>query len=221
VTPTVSVIMPVLDRAPLIAGALESIAAQTLVPMEVLVVDGGSTDPTPAIARRFATVLVHPGTSTPEAHNIAMAAARGSVLAFASSDDIVEPDALERHILALDRDPSAGLSVGLTRFFADGSHARTPAGLPGSVRRARVLEAVAVRREVVLEHGVFRPDLGPSADLEWMARLADGGVRVAEVDAVVVRKRLHSGNTTYARDRTGREVIVALRATLERRREHT
>jgi hypothetical protein len=135
------------------------------------------------------------------------------------------------------------MSVGLVEFFGDGTDATrtdTPpvdatdrsaadgsvggpvrTGLVGTVRRVRVLEAVVVRRTVVEQLGGFRTDLGPSTDLEWIARLADADVVTAEVPHVVVRKRLHPESVTYRRPETRSEVVGALRATILRRRSQT
>jgi glycosyltransferase involved in cell wall biosynthesis len=211
--------MPTLDRAPWITAALDSILSQSGPPFEVIVVDGGSTDGTLNLVRGRAGVklIEVPGSGVPGAHNAGLAAATGSVVAFAASDDLLEPGALQAHTAALEVEAGCGMSVGLTAFFADDPHARTRPGLAGSVRRARVLEAVAVRRSVYEVHGGFDESLGPSADLEWVSRLADRGVDVVDVESVVVRKRLHAGNVTYDRDLTRSEVLGAVRATLRRR----
>jgi len=214
-----TVIMPVLNRADLLVESLDAVFAQTRPARQVLVIDGGSTDSTPSVACRYPGVefLVRPGSSVPVAHNVGFAAAEGSVIAFASSDDVLVPEALERHAAALDAQPDCGVSVGLTAFFGTRPHARTPDGLAGTVRRARVLEAVAVRRHVVDQHGTFDEALGPSADLEWLSRLADAGVSIVDVEEVVVRKRLHDGNVTYGREETAGEVLDAVRAIMRRR----
>jgi glycosyltransferase involved in cell wall biosynthesis len=214
--------MPVLNTARYLAAALDALAAQTLPASEVIVVDGGSHDATVAIAQAHpgVRVLQRPGTGVPEAHNEAIALAGGDVLAFAAGDDVLEPDALQSHVAALAADPGAGMSVGLVALFTDGEHdsRQVRPGLAGTVRRARVLEAVAVRREVAQRVGPFRTDLGPSADLEWVSRVADAGVRAVDVPRVVVRKRLHSASSTYGRSQTTVEVVGALRAVIERRR---
>jgi glycosyltransferase involved in cell wall biosynthesis len=214
-----TVVMHVLNRADLLVESLDAVFAQTRPALQVLVVDGGSTDSTTDVARRYPGVelLVRPGSSVPAAHNAGFGAAQGSVIAFASSDDVWVPEALERHAAALHTHPDCGVSVGLTAFFGTLPHARTPEGLVGTVRRVRVLEAVAVRRNVVDRRGMFDEALGPSADLEWLSRLADGGVSIVDVEEIVVRKRLHEGNVTYGREETAGEVLNAVSAIVRRR----
>jgi glycosyltransferase involved in cell wall biosynthesis len=217
--PEVTVVLPVLDRADMLAESLAAIEAQTLRPLEVLVVDGGSTDGSVDVARasRIVRLIELPGSNVPAAHNRAIEQATGAVIAFAASDDQMDARALERHVEALSRPSSPAMSVGLTEFFADGPGHAVPDGLAGTIRRARVLEAIATRRELFTAHGGFRVELGPSADLEWVSRVADAGVVVAEIDAVVVRKRLHADNVTYSDPGAPDNVLGALRAVIRRR----
>jgi glycosyltransferase involved in cell wall biosynthesis len=216
----VTVVLPVLNRATMLAESLAAIEGQTLAPLEVLVVDGGSIDGSIDVARAsdIARLIELPGSNVPDAHNQAIDEARGTVIAFAASDDLLDPQALDRHVDALDRSSDLAMSVGLTEFVAEQPGEAVPGGLAGTTRRARVLEAIAVRREVFSTYGDFRADLGSSADLEWVSRVTDAGIATAEIDSVVVRKRLHSGNVTYSHPQTRGEVLEALWAGIVRRR---
>jgi glycosyltransferase involved in cell wall biosynthesis len=220
---TLSVLMPTLNSATFVAAALETITAQVPAPLEIIVIDGGSTDATLDIVRatQGTTVIEQRSVGVHAAHNEGLAAASGDVVAFCGSDDLVRPGAFAHHLTALARHPDAAMSVGLTRLFGDeaGHAASVRPGLLDTVRRARCLEAVAVRRSAVERYGNFREDLGPGADMEWIQRLAaDGAVRV-DVDAVVVDKRFHMGNLTYADgQRAQGELLGALRASIVRGR---
>jgi glycosyltransferase involved in cell wall biosynthesis len=87
-TPTVTVVVPARDEAADLEGALAALADQVAPDetLEVIVVDGGSTDGTAAVARRLMAELGLPGSvvdgpgSTPENLNAGLAAARGDVL---------------------------------------------------------------------------------------------------------------------------------------------
>jgi len=219
---TISVVLPVRDAASHLESALEALAAQSRPPCEILVVDGGSRDATCRIARgaQGVALLELPGSNVPQAHNAGLLAARGDLVAFAAADDLLCPGALAAHADALAATPDAAMSLGLTEFFADagGMSPRVPDGLAGTVRRARILEAVMVRRSTVRRIGPFLADLGSSADIEWVQRLADAGAGIVEVDTVVVRKRLHQNNASYSRDEVRHDLLRALRAGIERKR---
>ena len=148
-----------------------------------------------------------------------MALAVGDVVVFASSDDVMETKALECHVAALNGAPSAGYSVGQVRLFADegGVSPQVPATLAGTVRTARLLETIAVRRPLLDAVGRFREDLGTAADVEWLARLGDLGIPSVSVDAVVVSKRLHKGNTSYTDEAASVGITQSLRLSILRK----
>ena len=92
----VSVVMAVRDGERYLAEALASVHAQTVAPLEVLLVDGGSRDATRAIAERHgARVLEQEGDTLADAYNTGIRAARGDVVAFLSHDDLWLPRKLE------------------------------------------------------------------------------------------------------------------------------
>ena len=100
--PLVSVIVPVRDGERHLRTALDSVLGQTLTDLEVLVVDDGSTDATPAIVDELAAAdprvrrLAGPATgSAGDARNTALAQASGEYLAFLDADDRFSPTVLE------------------------------------------------------------------------------------------------------------------------------
>lgn len=100
-----SVIMPSHDSGTFIAGAIESVRAQTHEQWELLVSDDGSTDDTLEIVRGLAEkdsrikLLASEGNQgSAAARNLAIDAARGRYIAFLDSDDLWKPDKLERQL---------------------------------------------------------------------------------------------------------------------------
>src|SRR5437588_5720497 len=98
-----SIIMPVLDEAPLIAEALEPLAVYRRRGAEVLVVDGGSRDATIALAQPHADQVISSPRGRAAQMNFGAAAAGGEVLLFLHADtqlpddaDAIVLDALER-----------------------------------------------------------------------------------------------------------------------------
>jgi glycosyltransferase involved in cell wall biosynthesis len=104
----VSVIVPVRDRADLLAQTLEGLDRQTFTDLEVIVVDDGSTDGSGDVARR-ATVAGRPvlvldggGRGAVAARQRGVEAARGEVLAFTDSDCVPSPRWVAEAISAFD-----------------------------------------------------------------------------------------------------------------------
>lgn len=99
----VSVVLPVIDEAETLPGALASIPSG----WEVVVVDGGSCDGTPEVAERdpCRPRLLHVGGGRAEQQNAGAAAAGGEVLVFLHADSRLPPDAA-RSLAAVLRDPA-------------------------------------------------------------------------------------------------------------------
>jgi glycosyltransferase involved in cell wall biosynthesis len=142
--PRVSVLMPTYNQAAFIRRALASLLAQSLEDWELVVVDDGSTDETPAVLARYAadsrvrlTRLERNG-GLGAALNRATALARGRYLAYLPSDDLYYPDHLLRLADLLDRRPEVGLAYGGVRWGA-GSEAPSPRGAGVVGREAEAL----------------------------------------------------------------------------------
>jgi len=128
--PRVSVVMPVYNAQAYLAQAIGSVIAQSFPDWELLLVDDGSTDASPAIAAEPAArdARIIPMSSArgrrgaAAARNAGIAAARGQYVSFLDADDLYEPDMLATYVAALDDDPQAAWAYGATRWFhEDGS----------------------------------------------------------------------------------------------------
>ena len=93
----ITVVIPTFNRAGMVEQAVESVLAQTLQPVEVIVVDDGSTDDTKQRLARFGSISYvcqeHGGPG--RARNTGMRLARGDYVAFLDSDDCLYPYKLE------------------------------------------------------------------------------------------------------------------------------
>jgi glycosyltransferase involved in cell wall biosynthesis len=199
----VSVVLAVRNGADRLADALESIRAQTRRPAQVLLIDGGSTDDTLAIAARFPEVEVHPqeGPRLASAYNTGIAHVRCKHVAFLSYDDVWLPHKLERQLELLAATPTAGYAIGHAEFVVEDGDT-SPSGfrreLLDEPRPARIMETLLARRETFEQVGPLCPELSPADDTDWFARATDLGVGCVVVPEVVVRKRVHERSTIHA-----------------------
>ncbi|HUA65800.1 MAG TPA: glycosyltransferase [Alphaproteobacteria bacterium] len=105
-TPAVSVIIPAYNRANCVAGAVESVFAQTFKDLEIIAVDDGSSDGTDEVLTRFGSSIrfIRQGNhGVSSARNTGVRAARGKWIAFLDSDDRWHADKLERQIAVLEK----------------------------------------------------------------------------------------------------------------------
>jgi glycosyltransferase involved in cell wall biosynthesis len=111
----VSAVIITYNRARYLRDAIESARGQTFGDVELIVVDDGSTDETPAVVAQYGDAIRyvrrrHEGKAA--ARNIAVQVAQGELIAFCDSDDCWYPDRLERQLQALERAPRVGMIHG-------------------------------------------------------------------------------------------------------------
>lgn len=153
--PRVSVIVPTYDKAPYLDLSLASWCHQRASDYELVLVDDGSTDDTPAVVERYAARLPIRYSRTENggraaARNCALAQARGEVLVFCDDDRIVHPDFVQAHVDALDRADGDLVVLGWQYGFLGEVRPDEPLPVPVAVRLARArpeLEAALTRRE--------------------------------------------------------------------------
>lgn len=209
----VSIVMPTHNRAHLIGESLESALNQSLRPHEIIVVDDGSSDETPAIMRAYGgavTYLRQDNAGKSAALNRGIAAARGDYILVLDDDDLLPPGALAAHVAAIE-EAGAGFSYGqFARFTGRGEDAPVstdlePMPTPGEKRLLVQLMQVCflpnpawmVRREVQMAAGPYRTDLPRGQDYEMILRIAHAapGVR-AEGLTLYQRKHVAVRKTT-------------------------
>jgi glycosyltransferase involved in cell wall biosynthesis len=122
----VSTIIPVHNRPVLLREAVASVLAQTHRPVEIIIVDDGSTDDTgceaEALARAHSEVrTIHRKNGGPgAARETGRLAARGEFIQYLDSDDLLLPTKFERQVAGLRQCSDCSVSYGKTRFYAYG-----------------------------------------------------------------------------------------------------
>jgi len=220
---TVSAIIPTYNHAGFLPGALESVFAQTCCPLEVIVVDDGSTDETAEVLRAYEgriRVLSQPNRGVGAARNAGAAVASGELLAFLDADDAWLPAKLERQAARFGVEPEIALvHCGVEEIDEWGSQLRTRLdGMEGWVSREMLLfrrgvilgggSAVVIRRATFLDVGGFDEALSTSADWDLYYRVARR-YPVGFVPEVLVRYRVHSGNMHRNVDAMARDMLAA------------
>jgi glycosyltransferase involved in cell wall biosynthesis len=178
----ISVIVPAFNRAYCLAGAIDSVLAQTVPVHEIIVVDDGSTDGTREFVARYqGRVRYHwqENRGLSAARNVGIAMATGSWLAFLDSDDWWHPDKIRLQLDALERNPEAALVYAdYWQCYSDGRRVRsqlpTPEFLWPRLRYTNPLAAgstMLVKKSAVVEVGAFDESLRAAEDWDILVRL--------------------------------------------------
>lgn len=222
--PRVSVIVPAFNAARFIGDALASIVRQAYAPLEIVVIDDGSTDDTAAVALGCGAslrLIAQPNAGPAAARNRGISIARGELIAFLDADDLWPDGKLALQVPWLTRDdPSFDVVLGQIRYEALDD--RTFEGIrfshAGNVLSNVNLGAGVFRRAVFDRVGLFDESLRFSEDHDWFLRAREAEVKIAALEEVTLRYRLHAGNMT--RNKSTRELALTsvLKRSLDRRR---
>ena len=196
--PEVSVVLPTCDRRERTRRCVESLLAQSLEAIEVVVVDDGSADGTPeeieALARerndhRVRVIRNERNLGANASRNRGVAAARGDLVAFLDSDCVADPDWLER-LVGPFVDPTVGAVSGLVEDTAHGNlwelAFRGTHRLPRRGPTSRFVSGNLCVRRILLEGHAWEEDFTDAAvtadgraDVAFSGRCDEEGLHLA------------------------------------------
>lgn len=190
-SPVVSVIIPTYNRAERLHVSVESVIAQTHRPIELLVIDDGSTDDTPAAMNRLEAQARAAGLTTvfvrkenggcASARNVGLERATGEWIAFLDDDDRWLPEKTEKQLARLAATGAQACCAQVLKKFETKESVRpsSPDRLitghnPGSFLDGRCdahLISIMIHSDLLTTVGCFDTSLRISSDTEWVARL--------------------------------------------------
>jgi glycosyltransferase involved in cell wall biosynthesis len=225
VSAAISVMIGVFNAEPYLGEAIESVLSQGYEPLELIVVDDGSTDGSADVAKRFPEVQYHyqPNGGNGSARNRAVEAATGERFAFLDADDRFTPGKLVLQTAALDADPKLDMVFGHVREFvspeldeATRAAIRPPAPEPMPWTAPNLM---LIRRASFLRVGAFSTTVRVGVTVDWFARASEAGLRYKILPEVVLERRLHTQNNGLRERDSRSQYLQVIRAAMERRRE--
>ncbi len=218
-TALVSTIIPLFNCEKYVGAAIESILAQNYPPMQIIVVDDGSTDGSAAVARSFPQVEYYfqenAGVST--ALNVGLSKAKGEFIAFLDSDDLWTEGKIKRQLKAFEDDPKLDMVMGNVEQFRESSPDTPPVSL--GVFQGYLKIAILVRRSTVLQVGLFDPKWKTGDFIDWYIRATELPVKSLMLPEVVARRRIHETNMGIRHPEARSEYARIMMLALERRRK--
>ena len=207
-TPLFSIITPCLNRAEFIVEAVESVLAQNYQNFEHIIIDGGSTDGTLELLKRYPHLQIYSGQDQGmyDALNKGLKLARGEIIGFLNSDDLYAEDAFsiiaekfqEQNILAV---------AGEALIFTVSSDGGTNIISNYSPQGSSLLEISTIgdpyfnawffRRSIFEKIHEFNIHYRIVADREFMLRFALSGLCYGTINKTVCRYRKHPDSMTF------------------------
>jgi glycosyltransferase involved in cell wall biosynthesis len=213
--PLVAVVIPSYNYGRFISDSVESVLRQTYSPIELIVVNDGSTDDTEARLRRYGDrlrVITQPNSGLSAARNTGIHAAAGEFIAFLDADDWWEPEKIGRQVEVLCGRPELGaVGCGERQVDANGREFGLWIQPEPGVSKTDTLRmavqrrfwiggsgsGILARREVFDEVGLFDPSLAWCEDWDMWLRIIDR-YPVWNLPDVLTNRRWH-GTGTYRR----------------------
>jgi glycosyltransferase involved in cell wall biosynthesis len=216
-----TVITPSLNYGRYLDDCLESVAAQQGVTLEHLVIDGGSTDDSAAVAALFPNVkwIQEPDEGMSDAINKGFDRAKGEWVMWLNADDRLKPGALAAMLPLLEKS-AADVVYGNWDFVDEGgAFLRHVKSLPWSrfvhVHHHCFIGSTAAfyRRSTVIDTGHrLRTDFRYVMDGEFYARLDAAGMKFEHVPVTVAHFRMHGGNLSQRHLGKSRDMSTILAA---------
>lgn len=216
--PLVSVIMAAYNAAEHIGEALESVLAQQWRPLEVVVVDDGSTDATAEIVRGYSEVVyVQQENQGPSAaRNSAVEHSSGDFVANFDSDDLLPPTRIGDQVGYLLAHPEVGAVFGrqewlnAPEWMARDSVYGDVDGIP--------LSSVMFRRNVFFELGGYDTSFVHGEDMDLLVRMRERGIEYRVMPEIVLYRRYQPSSLTGGRA-PHEPLLRSLRAKLAREQQ--
>jgi glycosyltransferase involved in cell wall biosynthesis len=190
----ISVIVPTYNGMPYVVEAIDSILAQAYDPVEVIVVDDGSTDDTASVVQVYGEAVRYyhqPNSGTSTARNQGVRLAHGEWLAFLDADDLWTINKLKMQTDLLHHNPTIDLVSGQVLEFSGATpdqHLQTmavPGHHPG---------AMLIKRDAFAEVGSFSEFYLNAEVVEWVARAMRADIQRSMLPDVVMHRRIHDAN---------------------------
>jgi glycosyltransferase involved in cell wall biosynthesis len=221
--PSISVIIPVYNGEQFLAGAIQNVFAQQYHPLEVIVVDDGSSDDSAGIAATLGEQIRYtyqPNAGPAAARNTGMALARGKLITFLDVDDLWPPGKLHLQVQHLLQNPALQLVWGYTQIVrepnedqdGDGQRAVPPPSL------LPLVGSILFRQTMLPRIGGFDPQLRTSEDVDWLLRVREAAIPLRVIHDVTLLYRLHGASLTHGKAPTEFKTLFAIKQSLDRRR---
>jgi len=219
----ISVIVPAYNREKYIGAALDSIFAQDYRPIEIVVVDDGSTDNTASIARSYPDVryIYQENQGPVVARNTGLANCTGELISFLDADDYWPAKKLRIQSDYLAAHPEVGCVIAKSRnFLQEGMN------LPRWISEDMMTEdgggwtlgSSLSHRWVFDRIGHLNVLFPYGDDLEWCMRVREAHIPLCFISEVLLHRRIHSSNISEDQNALARDRVRLVKAYMDRKR---
>ncbi len=216
--PLVSIVIPTFNYGQFLGEAIESALTQTYSPVEIIVMDDGSTDNTAEVAASFGTRIRYirgPNRGVYATRQASLEHVRGEFFLNLDADNRLHPECVAKtvHNLQGASDPSCVFVYTQHRHFGDTEGiTRFPAYALTELKRRNFIDMGAlIKTEIVRRFG-FDPAFNTGyGDYDFFLTLAENGFSGVLLDEALLDYRVHGASITHSVNKTHRQVEIIKR----------
>lgn len=223
--PLVSVIIPVYNGERYLAEAINSVLNQNYQPIEIIVIDDGSTDKTSEIVKSFSSdvkYLYQNNSGTATARNYGISIAQGSFFAFLDADDLWVENKLEMQMKIFNNDSEVDIVFGKVKQFYSpelDENLKSKIYCNPDLMTGYIPSAMMVKRDSFYRVGEFNSQWKQGEFADWYVRTTELNLKIVNLPNLVAKRRLHEKNKGIQEGKNHQsDYIRILKASLDRRR---
>jgi glycosyltransferase involved in cell wall biosynthesis len=223
-TTLVSAIIPVYNGERYLAEAIESVLAQTYRPLEVIVINDGSTDGSETVAKRFGPAIryyAQPNEGLGATRNRGANLAQGHFIAFLDADDLWVADKIERQMDYLAYDPTLDIEFGyIQKFYTPELEAELIKKITYAeeVMQGQSAVTLLLKRASFFRAGLFETGWKVGEFIDWYLKAEEKKLKSVMLPEILTKRRLHDTNMGTRERNHRNDYLRILKASLDRRR---
>ncbi len=221
--PLISVIVPFYNAENFIAETVHSIQQQAYEPLQIIIINDGSTDNSLKIIESFDTpmkIISQANAGPAQARNRGLQHAKGEFIAFLDADDLWPEGKLANQLAYLKSNEKVEAVWGRTQYFGDFSERDLK--LPLAEDRTAYsyqLGAGFFRRSAFEKVGLFDGSFRYSEDYDWILRMREMGIPHETMPQITLLHRMHQDSMVHSPDNLNYQLTLLVKKSLDRRRQ--
>lgn len=220
-SPLISVVLPVYNGEKFVAQAIESILDQQHRPLQIIVVNDGSTDQSEKVLRQYKdyiTYVEQENGGPPSARNRGLQEVNGEYITFIDQDDVWHPNKLKIQLLEFEKHKQLHIAIGFTIKMPFSSPDDLNSECIESKPRFELLLGSSLTKKSAFEiAGNFSKELLVGDDTDWFIRARENKLSISVHSDLVFYHRLHENNFTKKNDRS-KFVLRILKQAVDRKK---
>jgi glycosyltransferase involved in cell wall biosynthesis len=226
--PLISVIIPVYNCDRYLGEAIESILSQTYRPLEILIIDDGSTDKSAEIAKSFIPSVKYyyqPNSgSCSSPLNYGIKLSQGDFLAFLDSDDLWLKDKLMIQSQCFAENPHLDIVFGHVKQFISpelDSAIRQRFEIPKEIIQGIHRGTMLIKKQSFLSVGYFDSHWQRVEFIDWYIRAKSLNLEMMVIPDILFKRRIHQNNIGIIKKDRQSEYVQVIKQALNKKRENS